>query len=737
MRSLHLPFKISTLVILFILLFSSQSTFAQSGWQWQNPLPQGNDLNVVKFLNINTGFAAGEKGSLVKTTNGGINWSVVNFNFDNQPIEFLCVIDSNIVYAASSYYYNQASIFKTTNGGNNWVLTATITPSLECLTFVNANTGFAVVNDDQLKKTTDGGFTWSLSYTLSSAIVEVSFITEQVGFFTVREYAAPSNNMWRTTNQGATWQPCIINTSTEQCRKMSFINSTTGYVVRINTSGAETSILKTTDAGANWVQVSIFPVPVTYVYGFCFEMKADGYGYLGFKPEVIPNTNTEVIYRTNNFGLNWSLSSTIPTKGSRNYWSMFNFPIFNFSSSEIGFYVANRGVILKTTNSGINWFEKSTSLINLPLANINFPDNNTGYIFGSGGTFLKTTNTGINWNYSKISNLDFHTSFFLNNQTGYVGANNSRLLKTTSGGNSWDTIIVNSSNTSISSIYFITNETGFLTNNYSIYKTSNGGVNWMQFPCDGEMNGIHFINNNTGFAFSHVFVPPFSAWSRIYRTNNGGDSWSVLIELGPSLESIKFISNDTGYAVYNSKVVKSINGGVSWFNVLNTRDAAEVKTLAPNIIYSGSYKSTNGGANWTFFKTRVQSIKSVLYLNENTGFIVGGSGAGILKTTDGGEIISAINPISSNIPEGFSLKQNCPNPFNPTTKINFDLKNSAFAMLRVFDITGREVRTLVNEKLSTGSYSYDFNAVELPSGVYFYQLQADGFIETKKMILLK
>nr|MBP9095726.1 T9SS type A sorting domain-containing protein [Ignavibacteria bacterium] len=65
------------------------------------------------------------------------------------------------------------------------------------------------------------------------------------------------------------------------------------------------------------------------------------------------------------------------------------------------------------------------------------------------------------------------------------------------------------------------------------------------------------------------------------------------------------------------------------------------------------------------------------------------------------------------------------------------LKNTAFAMLRVYDITGREVRTLVNEKLSAGSYSYDFNASELPSGVYFYQLQTDDFIETKKMILLK
>ena len=106
----------------------------------------------------------------------------------------------------------------------------------------------------------------------------------------------------------------------------------------------------------------------------------------------------------------------------------------------------------------------------------------------------------------------------------------------------------------------------------------------------------------------------------------------------------------------------------------------------------------------------------------------------LLRITD--QIVSVIPEASKNL-ENFSLNQNYPNPFNPTTKINFDLKNNAFAMLRIYDITGREVRTLVNEKLSVGTYTYDFNASELPSGVYFYQLEADGFIETKKMILLK
>ncbi len=153
--------------------------------------------------------------------------------------------------------------------------------------------------------------------------------------------------------------------------------------------------------------------------------------------------------------------------------------------------------------------------------------------------------------------------------------------------------------------------------------------------------------------------------------------------------------------------------------------------------YNAVSKTTNAGLNWILqFNSPVRIINPVFILDENNAWF-GGADNVIYKTTNGGGIISAINHISSNIPNGFSLLQNYPNPFNPTTKINFDLKNAAFAMLRVYDITGREVRTLVYEKLSAGSYSYDFNAVELPSGVYFYQLQTDGFVETKKMILLK
>ena len=89
------------------------------------------------------------------------------------------------------------------------------------------------------------------------------------------------------------------------------------------------------------------------------------------------------------------------------------------------------------------------------------------------------------------------------------------------------------------------------------------------------------------------------------------------------------------------------------------------------------------------------------------------------------------------IPSGYSLEQNYPNPFNPATNIKFDIPKSAYVKIKIYNTLGKEVKTLVNEKLSAGYYEVDWNASVYPSGVYFYRLQTEGYTETRKMILIK
>ena len=99
--------------------------------------------------------------------------------------------------------------------------------------------------------------------------------------------------------------------------------------------------------------------------------------------------------------------------------------------------------------------------------------------------------------------------------------------------------------------------------------------------------------------------------------------------------------------------------------------------------------------------------------------------------------IIGIHQVSSNVPKGFTLEQNYPNPFNPTTSILYQLPKSGFVSLRLYDIAGRQVGILINSIQQAGTYKFDFNASNLPSGVYFYKLESNGFSATKKMILVK
>ena len=132
----------------------------------------------------------------------------------------------------------------------------------------------------------------------------------------------------------------------------------------------------------------------------------------------------------------------------------------------------------------------------------------------------------------------------------------------------------------------------------------------------------------------------------------------------------------------------------------------------------------------------------MFFVNPNIGWIVGENGL-ILKYTIP---VYVDNKESESTPNQFSLEQNFPNPFNPSTKIKFEIpgqarNNNALVTLKVYDILGNEVATLVNEEKPAGEYEIEFNPVSgirnLASGIYFYQLKAGNLIQTKKMILLK
>ena len=100
-------------------------------------------------------------------------------------------------------------------------------------------------------------------------------------------------------------------------------------------------------------------------------------------------------------------------------------------------------------------------------------------------------------------------------------------------------------------------------------------------------------------------------------------------------------------------------------------------------------------------------------------------------------LITGIVTNSNEIPSEFRLSQNYPNPFNPSTIIRFSMPEESFVTIKVFNTLGEEITTLINENIIAGDYEVEFDASKLPSGIYFYKLQSESFIEAKKMVLLR
>ena len=129
--------------------------------------------------------------------------------------------------------------------------------------------------------------------------------------------------------------------------------------------------------------------------------------------------------------------------------------------------------------------------------------------------------------------------------------------------------------------------------------------------------------------------------------------------------------------------------------------------------------------------------RDIYSLAVNDQYMFAASYAGGVWKRPLSEIITVVDNSVQNKPERFSLGQNFPNPFNPSTTIKYSIPKNSLVRLKVYNILGEEVAILVNEEKPVGTYEVKFNATNLPSGVYFYRLQAGSFVETKKMIIIK
>ena len=190
--------------------------------------------------------------------------------------------------------------------------------------------------------------------------------------------------------------------------------------------------------------------------------------------------------------------------------------------------------------------------------------------------------------------------------------------------------------------------------------------------------------------------------------------------------SVTLLSQVSGWYHQTSGTSSFLND-VYFFNEFNGILVGDNGTILHTI---------DGGENWVFQESNTtRRLLTVFFVNDNIGWAVGEYGT-IIKTVTGG-ITNVKNESTNDNPSVLALYQNYPNPFNPTTTISYQIPELSSVSLKVYDVLGKEITTLVNEEKPIGRYEITFNVAELPSGIYFYQLRAGSFVEIKKMILLK
>ncbi len=376
-----------------------------------------------------------------------------------------------------------------------------------------------------------------------------------------------------------------------------------------------------------------------------------------------------------------------------------------------------------------------------------------------GGGVYRSTDYGTSWTQvnSGLTNTRIwslaisSTNLFAGTDGGlYISANN---------GTSWTETGL--TNTGVWSLAFSPISDGSGINLFAgtyggVFLSTNNGTSWT-----GDNSGLNYdwilslaVTPASDGSGTNLFA---GTWGDgLFLSTNDGTSW---IQVDSGLTSkyvLSLIVDPTGGGTSGTNLFAGTNGGgvflstdngISWEEVNTGLTDKHVNSFAVSATFDGTklfagtwagggvFLSTNNGASWTQVNSGLtnMSVRSLAV-----------SGTKLFAGTDGGiwmrplsEMVTAVENVKAGIPKEFSLKQNYPNPFNPSTTIEYSIPKSGSVSIKVCDILGREVATLVDANKPAGIYRVTWNASGMSSGVYFYRSQAGKFSETKKLVLLR
>jgi photosystem II stability/assembly factor-like uncharacterized protein len=638
----------------------------------------------------------------------------------------------------------QGRILRSADRGQSWsTRTSPTTRRLHDVDFPTPTVGYAVGELGTVIKTTDAGLTW-----LSGGVASpfdfngVSFVDANTGTI-----VGANGAIFRTTSGGGSW----IAQNSGTPRRLNGVDHIPSDPQQITAVGDSGAILRSTNGGLNWVGGGTpDPSELTRI-SFFDNNRAAIVGEGGR------------IYLTTNGGTTW-LPQTTGVVGA-----LHGVAYYPSDPQDITAVGAD-GIILRTTNGGATWAQQ-TSFTNNVLRGIAVT-RTTRVAAGAGDNIRRSTNSGASWSITTTGYTLRDVCIVPGTQEVWAVGDRSTVSSSTvfyssDAGVNWMTRTAPGSE-DFSSVRFINNQYGYMGSASlgRVYRTTNGGTTWINTSTPPPMVRVFdlaFKDSVTGHA-----VGASGLDGRISFTTNAGTNWTSqapgLIPL--TLRGIAYFPTDPDFrtAVGDSgAILHTTNLGSTWMRRSSgtTRDLEGVAYASASHVYAVGdlgtiVRSADGGAMWSQQPSGVtNTLYDVAFISRDTGFVVGNSGL-ILGTTTGGVVAVEDPHPTSHIPERFVLEQNYPNPFNPTTTIHYSLPpprsnqtegslpagqagvgEGSLVTLRVYDLLGREVATLVNSPMQPGTHGVFFHAGTLSSGVYLYRLTVGGFAEVKKMAVVR
>jgi photosystem II stability/assembly factor-like uncharacterized protein len=694
-------------------------------------------FNAVYSKDGSDVIAVGQSGSVFSSMNGGNSWGSYTLGTSN----------FNAVQSMGAYIWiagDNGTFYLSSNNGATWNMqTLAGGQNLKSLFFFDSNTGWIVGNNGTILKTTNSGVNWTAENSpVSVNINSVKFSTSQAGIA-----CGNSGKVIHTTNGGVNWTQLPTSTT----KNLLSIDRKSNIII---VGAAEGLVFKSTDSGTTWSVVdyaimtkpdikTVFMLDPNIFYscggggfirkstdaGATFSFQANPmignlvsiYFFDALKGWAVSSLNQAIIYTTDG-GTTWSLPPgttvsytwQLKQSGSGNIGNGFCL----HPANRDGIFIAMGTAVYRSLNKGENWThiatisagtQAHTFFVNSLDTNIMLASMNS-----SGGRVVRSTDYGQTWvttwgpgtltSYGMPMEVDPN-----NHNVCYLGPDNSVMLRSTNFGLTW--------------------------NNWS--------TTTFRSPCDiailyGSPNIMYVGDGTTGFGSGELL-----------KSTNGGVNWSSIHTVSGSeipMLCISSLNPDIAFhTCWSSGGFWRTNNEWLTFDQVATNSGAwgaDISNDDPNTVMFGIYGSTaahistNGGDNFFSTSTLPGPNYGVLYYDK--GNLLAQESGGVYKMAVTYSVITGNNSISSNIPKEFYLSQNYPNPFNPSTTIEYNVSRASDIQVKVFDILGSEVKTLVNRHLAPGKYRINFDASNLPSGVYFYTLSSNGQrLNSRKMVLLK